>query len=206
VLACSEELAEMFGVSAGEAIGRTLLSILAADARDDAVAAIVSAAHACYRSRGLRDDGATFPMQVTSMPIRWERGEARLFTVRDLSPVALVVDDEAPVARMTSLLMRQAGYQTVTYTSPRQALADYQAGTAGIVVSDVMMPELDGVSLALRIRKLDPGVPVLFVTGFAGVDVPHDEATALVRKPFVARDLERALATLPERARAPLDR
>jgi FixJ family two-component response regulator len=97
------------------------------------------------------------------------------------------------------------GYQTATYTNPKQALADYQPGMASVVVTDVSMPGLDGVALAERIRKLDPGVPVVFVSGYSTEPVPPFEGTIFVKKPFGIGELERALASLPDRARAKLE-
>jgi PAS domain S-box-containing protein len=206
LLLCSEELAEMFGASsADEATGREFLSFLALGERDQAVAAVVSAGQGRYRSRGVRFDGGEFPIEIASAPIRYRGREARLFTVRDLSPIALVVDDEAPVGRMTALLLRLAGYQTATYTSSRQALTDYWTGAASVIVSDIVMPELDGVALVRNIRELDADVPVIFVSGYANQPVPEDAATIFVRKPFVREHLDRALAELPARAREPVE-
>ena len=206
LLLCSEELAEMFGASsAAEAAECNFLSFLAPGQRDQAVAAAVSAGQSRYRSTGVRFDGGEFPIEVASAPIRYGGREARLFTVRDLSPMALVVDDEPPVGRMTAVLLRLAGYQTATYSSSRQALADYRIGAASVIVSDIAMPELDGVALVQKIRKLDADVPVIFVSGYSSDPVPQDAATIFVRKPFVREQLEQALAHLPARARAPLE-
>jgi PAS domain S-box-containing protein len=206
LLLCSDELAEMFGASsAAEVTGRDFLSFLSPGERDQAVAAVVSADRGSYRSRGVRLDGSEFPIEISSSPICYRAREARLFTVRDLSPIALVVDDEAPVGRMTAVLLRLAGYQTAIYTSSRRALRDYWAGAASVIVSDIVMPELDGVAMVQKIRQIDADVPVIFVSGFASQPVPEDAATVFVRKPFVRDHLDRALAVLPARARAPLE-
>jgi len=207
LLACSDELAEMFGAaSAAEVLGQEVLTLIAPEAQERSIATIFRGAPRSCASVGVRLDGAAFPIQVTSSLVRSrECGEARLVLVRDLSPAALVVDDEPELARITAFLMRHAGYQTATYTSPRQALADYQAGVASVIVTDVSMPELDGVALAQRIRKLDPGVPVIFVSGYSTEPVPQIPGTIFVKKPFGIAELERALASLPERVRARLE-
>jgi PAS domain S-box-containing protein len=206
ILVCSNELAEMFGAgSPSEIVGRDILSFIEPGERDRVVACVVSAAPGAYKSRGARLDGLTIPIEITSTPIRYGGREARVFTVRDLSPIALVVDDEPPVARLTAVLLRLAGYQTAAYVSPRQALADYWTGAASVIVSDVLMPELDGVALVHRLRRLDPGVPVIFVSGYSTDPVPQDAATIFVKKPFIRDHLDRALANLPERARAPIE-
>jgi PAS domain S-box-containing protein len=206
ILVCSNELAEMFGAgSPSEVVGRDILSFIEPGARDRVIACVLSGAPGTYKSKGLRLDGVVIPIEIASTPVRYSGREARLFTVRDLSPVALVVDDEPPVARLTAVLLRLAGYQTATYVSPRQALADYWSGGASVIVSDIMMPELDGVSLVHRLRRLDAGVPVIFVSGYTAEPVPQDSSTVFVKKPFVREHLDRALASLPERARAPIE-
>lgn len=206
ILVCSDELAEMFGAaSAAEVVGRELFSFIAPEARDQAIATIVSGASGDYASIGVRLDGAQFPIQILTTSIRSRDGEARLMLVRDLSPVALIVDDEAPVARMTASLLRLAGYQSVAYTSPRQALADYQAGAASLIVSDIQMPELDGIAMVQELRKIEPGVPVLYISGYSVDPPPQDATTFFLSKPFGMQDLAQALAGLPEPARAPLE-
>ncbi len=207
MVVCSEELAEMFGASSpSEIVGREVLSFIAPEEHDRSIASISTGGIETYESLGVRMDGATFPIRIESAPVRSrECGEARIVMVRDLSPVAVVVDDEAPVARMTAMLMRYAGYQQVTYTSARQALADYRAGAASVIVTDVLMAELDGVSMATAMRQIDPFVPVVFVSGFTNIVVPQEEGMVFMRKPFGMADLKRALAALPERARRALE-
>lgn len=196
----------MFGAgSPGEVVGRDILSFIEPEERDRVVACVFAGGPRSYKSRGVRLDGMTIPIEIASSPIHNSGREARLFTVRDLSPIALVVDDESPVARLTAVLLRLAGYQTAAYVSPRQALADYWNGAASVIVSDVLMPELDGLALVQRIRKLDPGVPVIFVSGYSTDPVPQDAATIFVKKPFIREHLDRALANLPERARTPIE-
>jgi CheY-like chemotaxis protein len=206
LLVCSQDLCDIFGTrSPDDMVGQNVLRFLADDSHDQSIASLLSGGEGVYGSTGRKLDGRTFPIQIGSIPIRFRGGEARMVTVRDLSPLAVVVDDEAPVARMTALLMQGAGYQVVKYTSSRQALADYEYSTASVIVSDVKMPELDGITMVEQIRRLDPGLPVIFMSGYTTDPIPQDAATAFVGKPFGVRDLERALKGLPERARATLD-
>jgi len=197
----------MFGASSpGEILGRDVFSFLAPEERDRSIAAITGGNPGPYDSVGVRLDGSNFPIRIESTAVQLnECGEGRIVLVRNLSPVALVVDDEATVARMTAMLMRHAGYQQITYTSPRQALADFQPGAVSVIVTDVLMPELDGVAMVKAMREADPLAPVVFVSGYTSIAVPQDEATAFVGKPFGISELEQALVTLPERARRKLE-
>lgn len=195
----------MFGVtSAAEVVGSDILNFIAPEARDQTIAAVLSATSGCYASIGVRPDGQQFPIEVGSTAIRHRSGTARLFTVRDLSPIALVVDDEETVVKMTASLLRMVGFQVAAYTSARQAIAAYYPGAASVVVSDVLMPELDGVSMVRILREQEPGLPAIFISGYSREPVLEDALTVFVEKPFGMQDLNRALATLPARAREPI--
>lgn len=197
----------MIGASPAEIVGREVFSLITPEERDRSIASIAAGETGPYRSVGVRNDGTTIPVVIESMPVRLKDcgGEGRIVLVRDLSPVALVVDDEPPVARMTAMLMRYAGYQAVTCTSAQQVLSGYEAGSVSVIVTDVLMPEMDGVAMVKAIRDIDPLAPVVFVSGYTNIAVPRDERTVFVRKPFGMEDLRRALAELPERARAALE-
>ena len=168
LLVCSRDLVHLFGAhSASELAGREIFHLLAPEARDNTIAAIMSGVDGSYRSIGLRLDGKAFPMQISCTSVRHRGDIAHLFTVRDLSPLAVVVDDEATIARMTGSLMRNIGYQTAVYTGSTELLADYQADMVSVLVSDVQMPGMDGVSMVEKIREFDAEVPVIFVSGYS---------------------------------------
>src|SRR5262249_7279019 len=144
------------------------------------------------------------PIEIFSCPVRFRGEAARLFTIRDLSPLAVVVDDDLPVANMTASLVRRLGYQTVTFTSPLAFLSDYPPGLVSVLISDIMMPDLDGVTMVQRIRKADPDLPVVLVSGYTEKSLKDDELTASLAKPFGLQALRDTLARLPERVRTNL--
>ena len=82
---------------------------------------------------------------------------------------ALVVDDVADVTEMLEILLSNAGYQVVTASSARDALAAAQRGHFDIVISDIGMPEMNGYELAKALRA-SPGyenIPMIAVTGYS---------------------------------------
>jgi PAS domain S-box-containing protein len=104
----------------------------------------------------------------------------------------LLVDDEELVRAGTAEMLREMGHQVTQAGGGAEALAKLQAGLAfDLVVSDYMMPRMDGAELAARIGKLRPGLPVLVITGYSGGDldlkVPH------LSKPFRQADLAAAI-------------
>ncbi len=104
----------------------------------------------------------------------------------------LLVDDEELVRAGTTEMLREMGHQVTQAGGGAEALAKLQAGQAfDLVVTDYMMPRMDGAELAARIGKLRPGLPVLVITGYSGGDldlqVPH------LSKPFRQADLAAAI-------------
>lgn len=107
----------------------------------------------------------------------------------------LLVDDEELVRAGTAEMLRDMGHQVVETSGGGEALARLADGTTpDIVVTDYMMPRMDGAQLAAEIRDRYPALPVLVVTGYAGGDL--DIGLPQLAKPFRQADLGAALAQL----------
>ncbi|MFN3943329.1 MAG: PAS domain-containing protein [Allosphingosinicella sp.] len=112
------------------------------------------------------------------------------------SGVALLVDDEELVRGSTAAMLEELGYRVVQADNATEALAWLHQGlSADIVVTDHLMPGVTGVELALRLRELDPELPVLIVSGYAEVE-GLDGAFARLAKPFRQEELADCLALL----------
>jgi signal transduction histidine kinase len=115
----------------------------------------------------------------------------------------LVVDDEALVRDMTARLLRRQGYEVSEAAGPRAALEQIERhpGRFSLLVTDVVMPEMSGVELAAAVRRIDPDLPVLFMSGYEPGLFDRSDAPDLLQKPFTPAQLmsavERALARLP---------
>ncbi len=113
----------------------------------------------------------------------------------------LVVEDEPALRQMVARVLQGAGY-TVLIASDA-ATADWilqgQAGPLDLLLTDVVMPGGSGVELAQRLRRHWPGMPVIFMSGYAGNDLSArglDELGAtLVPKPFTPDELLTAVRT-----------
>ena len=84
-----------------------------------------------------------------------------------MSPKILIVDDEPTIADTLSEIFRMAGFETYTAYNGLLGLDAARTLAPHLVLSDVMMPELDGVSMAMEICKSLPGVRVLLFSGQA---------------------------------------
>ncbi len=112
-------------------------------------------------------------------------------------PRILVVDDEAPVRRVMERALKRRGYDVVAAPSASSAMSIFRGSQPpfDVVITDVMMPGMDGAELARWIRSEQPGTSVLFVSGFA--DVPQIsewlawDPDALLAKPFEVTELVR---------------
>jgi len=103
----------------------------------------------------------------------------------------LVVDDESAVLNLLTALLKTRGYKTLAATNGREALALFKEheDDVNLLITDVVMPEMDGIELAVQIRSLRPKVPVLFVSGFCE-NIPGSlQEWEAVDKPFKPQEL-----------------
>lgn len=80
----------------------------------------------------------------------------------------LIVDDEEMVlTSLSTYLTLETDYDVVTFTSAERALAYLADTDVGIIISDFLMPEMDGITFLARARDLRPDVPRVILTGYA---------------------------------------
>ena len=84
---------------------------------------------------------------------------------RQLGERVLVVDDDALLREVLSDILRDAGLEVETASTGAEAIAQLGSGRADVVLSDVAMPQMDGIELLRRVRERDPDLPVVLMTG-----------------------------------------
>jgi CheY-like chemotaxis protein len=116
-------------------------------------------------------------------------------------PVILVVDDEVVVIDIARLVLEAAGFVVLTACDGEQALQRSREfpGTIDVLVSDVVMPKLDGLALSSQILRERPMIQVLLMSG--QVDRPI-EGLAFLPKPFHLEVLKQRVWQLLARADA----
>lgn len=82
----------------------------------------------------------------------------------------LIIDDDAAVSRTLSLILTRAGYQVSTVTSGRKGLELLSSDRYDLVLTDIIMPELDGIEAIRRIRTDHPGLRVIAMSGGGQID------------------------------------
>lgn len=107
----------------------------------------------------------------------------------------LLVDDEAALVALGRILLERLGYCVTTHTDPLQAVIAVreQPGTFDLVITDLTMPNLDGLELGRQLRQVQPDLPLILATGYSGVMTNADIFEAgfrdSLRKPYDTRQL-----------------
>jgi two-component system C4-dicarboxylate transport response regulator DctD len=100
----------------------------------------------------------------------------------------LLVEDEAPLRLATAQTLELAGFDVVAVENAAKALKRISADWPGIVISDIRLPQMDGMELMRRLAAIDSGLPVILVTGHGDVGMAvsamRDGAYDFIEKPF----------------------
>jgi DNA-binding NtrC family response regulator len=87
---------------------------------------------------------------------------------KETSQMIIIVDDEEMVlTSLNSFLSLETEYQVKTFTSVKEALTFVKTNDVDLVVSDYLMPEMDGISFLAQVKKIKPEVPRIILTGYA---------------------------------------
>lgn len=110
-----------------------------------------------------------------------------------MSNKILFVEDEEDLTLIVADTLRGQGYAVITAADGIEGLEKFKTEAADIVVADVMMPKMDGFTMAKEIRKLSPTVPLLFLTAKSTIDDVEEGfeigANDYLKKPFELREL-----------------
>ena len=144
------------------------------------------------------------PGQGTTLRIYLPRHRAKEAPMRDKEanrPAArghetiLLVEDEPAILKMTTMMLKREGYTALAAGTPGEAirLATEHAGHIHLLMTDVVMPEMNGRDLAKNILSLYPRLKCLFMSGYTANVIAHrgilDEGVNFIQKPFSLGDL-----------------
>ncbi|MGV8059698.1 MAG: PAS domain S-box protein [Smithellaceae bacterium] len=107
----------------------------------------------------------------------------------------LVVEDEPAILDMSRLMLEKLGYQVLAASTPGEAirLAEDHAGEIHLLLTDVVMPEMNGRDLAKKLLSLYPNIKRLFMSGYTANVIAHhgvlDEGVFFIQKPFSIKSL-----------------
>lgn len=84
--------------------------------------------------------------------------------------LVLIVDDEPKMRRVLEMALKNMGHRTIAAENGRDALALYQQGGADLVITDIKMPQMDGIALLSALREAGSEVPVIVITAHGDMD------------------------------------
>ena len=114
----------------------------------------------------------------------------------------ILAEDDNDMRRFLVKALQNAGFDVISYDNGLSAYQRLREEPFELLLTDIVMPEMDGIELARRAAELDPDIKIMFITGFAAVALNPDshapKDAKILSKPFHLRDLvdqvERMLA------------
>jgi two-component system cell cycle response regulator CpdR len=112
----------------------------------------------------------------------------------------LLAEDDDSMRGFLERALERAGYDVVAFENGAEAYDRLKQEPFTLLLTDIVMPRMDGIELARRASELDPDLKIMFITGFAAVTLNTDTATPkearVLSKPFHLKDLVREVDTL----------
>ena len=117
-------------------------------------------------------------------------------------PVAriLLAEDDESLRGFLERALAKAGYDVIAFENGFEAFERLKEEPFTLLLTDIVMPRMDGIELARRASELDPELKIMFITGFAAVTLNTDtnafKDTRVLSKPFHLKDLVREVDRL----------
>jgi two-component system cell cycle response regulator CpdR len=110
-----------------------------------------------------------------------------------LMPRILLAEDDEDMRRFLVRALENAGYHVVSFANGLDAYHRLKEEPFHLLLTDIVMPEMDGIELARKAAELDPDLKIMFITGFAAVALNPDnkapKEAKILSKPFHLKDL-----------------
>jgi two-component system cell cycle response regulator CpdR len=105
----------------------------------------------------------------------------------------LLAEDDADMRHFLTRALERAGHEVMSFAEGLSAFEQIKVATFDLLLTDIVMPEMDGIELARRAAELDPNLKIMFITGFAAVALNPDsrapKEAKVLSKPFHLKDL-----------------
>jgi two-component system cell cycle response regulator CpdR len=105
----------------------------------------------------------------------------------------LLAEDDTDMRRFLVKALQNAGFDVTSYDNGLSAYQRLREEPFELLLTDIVMPEMDGIELARRASELDPDIKIMFITGFAAVALNADTTTTkntkVLSKPVHLREL-----------------
>lgn len=112
----------------------------------------------------------------------------------------LVVDDEPALVTMSSQLLTKQGYNVLTAGSAKQALEILEIESVDVLLSDIIMPEMDGYELAAIVKENYPDIKIQLVSGYSREreedDIDRELQENILLKPYNSKNLYKKIRSI----------
>ncbi len=112
----------------------------------------------------------------------------------------LVIDDDRDICEFVQTLLQASGYEVALLTDPTLAVDLIKRSEFHVLIIDLMMPKLDGISLIQNIRKVDTDVAIIVFTGYPSLDTAVEalklNVSDYIKKPFEPHELRDKVAEI----------
>ncbi len=100
----------------------------------------------------------------------------------------ILAEDDEDMRRFLVRALERAGHAVVSFGEGASAFEEIKQSSYDLLLTDIVMPEMDGIELARRAAELDPSLKIMFITGFAAVALHPDsrapKEAKVLSKPF----------------------
>ncbi len=114
----------------------------------------------------------------------------------------LLAEDDDSMRGFLDRALKKAGYEVVSFDNGKDALDRLSQEPFTLLLTDIVMPLMDGIELARRAGEIDPQLKIMFITGFAAVTLNTDQQAPkdarVLSKPFHLKDLVNEIDRLLE--------
>ena len=112
----------------------------------------------------------------------------------------LLAEDDESMRGFLERALAKAGYEVIAFANGKDAHERLQEEPFSLLLTDIVMPQMDGIELARRASELDPQIKIMFITGFAAVTLNTNSRAPknarVLSKPFHLKDLVREIDRL----------
>lgn len=138
-------------------------------------------------------DIASGMIGIVALPVALGPGPAGVECRNIVMNKILLAEDDNDLRRFLEKALDNAGYQVIAYDNGASAYDRLREEPFNLLLTDIVMPEMDGIELARRATEIDPDLKVMFITGFAAVALNPDSQAPkdakVLSKPFHLKDL-----------------
>jgi two-component system, cell cycle response regulator CpdR len=136
--------------------------------------------------------GVDLHLIFTGNPAYGTQGDRRQPGFRVMSKI-LLAEDDVDMRRFLVKALQNAGFDVISYDNGLSAYQRLREEPFELLLTDIVMPEMDGIELARRAAELDPDIKIMFITGFAAVALNSDSSAPkhakVLSKPIHLREL-----------------